>query len=224
MTRPRPIAALFIRANSIYKEHPAVDCYDAERDARTWPGGCPLIAHPPCRHWGKFAYMAGKDIKKQRDARGRYMPGSSIGNRDTPRTEAEEAARLAEMNLAILAVEWVREHGGVLEHPQATRLTAVAGLPPPGGQTDFNGGMTMLIYQVEWGHPCLKPTLLYLVGGDHHLIRPTQPGKKPTHVISHLGAGPGRREPLPELSRPAREKTPPDLAAQLIAYARSVSH
>jgi hypothetical protein len=48
----RPIAALFVRKNSIYKTFPDVDCYDAARDALTWPGGCPVIAHPPCRTWG----------------------------------------------------------------------------------------------------------------------------------------------------------------------------
>jgi len=46
------VAALFVRADSVYKTLPDVECYDAERDARTWPGGCPAVAHPPCRTWG----------------------------------------------------------------------------------------------------------------------------------------------------------------------------
>ena len=48
----RPIASLFVRGDSIYKALPNVDCYDIDRDARTWLGGCPVIAHPPCRTWG----------------------------------------------------------------------------------------------------------------------------------------------------------------------------
>ncbi len=53
-----PVAVLFARADSIYKSMPGCDVYDIERDARTWPGGCPVVAHPPCRSWGKFAHMA----------------------------------------------------------------------------------------------------------------------------------------------------------------------
>lgn len=48
------IAALFVRADSHYKAMPGVDAWDIERDARSWPGGCPLIAHPPCRAWGRM--------------------------------------------------------------------------------------------------------------------------------------------------------------------------
>lgn len=49
-----PVAVLFARADSIYKTLPGCDVYDEARDARTWPGGCQLVAHPPCRGWGKL--------------------------------------------------------------------------------------------------------------------------------------------------------------------------
>ena len=52
------IAVLFARADSIYKTIPECDVYDIERDARTWPGGCPVVAHPPCRAWGGLSHMA----------------------------------------------------------------------------------------------------------------------------------------------------------------------
>lgn len=52
------IAALFVRADSIYKQLPEIDAWDMERDARRWPGGCPCIAHPPCRAWGKLRGLA----------------------------------------------------------------------------------------------------------------------------------------------------------------------
>jgi hypothetical protein len=52
------IAALFVRQDSIYKSIPGVDCYDIDRDARTWPGGCPAVAHPPCRTWGQLKAFA----------------------------------------------------------------------------------------------------------------------------------------------------------------------
>lgn len=52
------IAVLFARPDSVYKTIPGCDVWDAERDARRWPGGCPVIAHPPCRAWGAFAMFA----------------------------------------------------------------------------------------------------------------------------------------------------------------------
>lgn len=52
------VAALFCRRDSNYKELDSVDVWDAERDARRWPGGCPVIAHPPCRAWGQLRKLA----------------------------------------------------------------------------------------------------------------------------------------------------------------------
>ena len=52
------VAALFARADSIYKTLPDVDVYDIERDARNFTGGMPVVAHPPCRAWGRLAHMA----------------------------------------------------------------------------------------------------------------------------------------------------------------------
>lgn len=52
------ISVLFARADSNYKALPSVDVWDAERDARTWPGGNPVVAHPPCRAWGRLRHFA----------------------------------------------------------------------------------------------------------------------------------------------------------------------
>ena len=52
------VAALFVRSDSVYKSMPDVDCYDLERDALSWPGGCPVVAHPPCRAWGQLSHFA----------------------------------------------------------------------------------------------------------------------------------------------------------------------
>lgn len=50
----REVAALFVRSDSIYKTMPGVDAWDIERDARNWPGGAPVVAHPPCRLWASL--------------------------------------------------------------------------------------------------------------------------------------------------------------------------
>jgi len=52
------VAVLFARADSVYKTLPGCDVYDMERDARTYDGPHPVVAHPPCRAWGNFAMFA----------------------------------------------------------------------------------------------------------------------------------------------------------------------
>lgn len=52
------IAVLFARADSVYKTIAQADVYDAARDATTFPGGCPVVCHPPCRAWGTLRHMA----------------------------------------------------------------------------------------------------------------------------------------------------------------------
>ena len=55
---PRTVAVLFARGDSVYKGMPGCDVYDIERDARTWPGGASVVAHPPCRAWGRLRTFA----------------------------------------------------------------------------------------------------------------------------------------------------------------------
>lgn len=54
----KTVAVLFARGDSVYKTFPECDVFDAERDARTYAGGLPVVAHPPCRAWGAFAMFA----------------------------------------------------------------------------------------------------------------------------------------------------------------------
>jgi hypothetical protein len=115
----KTIAALFVRSDSIYKNYPGVDCWDISRDASKYPGPVPVIAHPPCRTWGRLKW-------------------SSNGS-------AEEHA------LAILAVSFVREYGGVLEHPASSALWPELGLPT-GVRRDQFGGWTLSVNQKWFGH------------------------------------------------------------------------
>lgn len=60
------VAVLFVRVDSCYKSMEGVDCFDIERDARTWPGGSPVVAHPPCRAWASLRFHAKpRDGEKQ---------------------------------------------------------------------------------------------------------------------------------------------------------------
>lgn len=51
------IAVLFARSDSIYKTL-AADVWDEDRDARQFPGGVQVVAHPPCRAWGRLRRFA----------------------------------------------------------------------------------------------------------------------------------------------------------------------
>ena len=54
MTAP---AVLYARRTSVYKTMCA-DVYDEERDARSFHRSCPVVAHPPCRGWGRLRGMS----------------------------------------------------------------------------------------------------------------------------------------------------------------------
>ena len=50
----RPVAILCAAPRSIYKQISGVEVYDRARDMRTFAGGMPVVAHPPCRVWSLF--------------------------------------------------------------------------------------------------------------------------------------------------------------------------
>lgn len=51
------IAALFVDAKGCYAGLPGVDAWGIDRDARNYAGPWPVVAHPPCQLWGRFAHV-----------------------------------------------------------------------------------------------------------------------------------------------------------------------
>lgn len=51
------VAVLFARSDSVYFDL-VFDVWDAGRDARGYGGPWPVVAHPPCRAWGRLAKLA----------------------------------------------------------------------------------------------------------------------------------------------------------------------
>lgn len=147
------VAVLFARADSNYKDIPGVDVWDAARDARKWPGGAPVVAHPPCRLWGMLRQFA----------------------------TAQDP--VMERQLALDAIAHVRKHGGVLEHPARSTLWQAAGLPAPGRAPDAWGGWTAEIRQCDWGHKAEKRTWLYIVGCHPDELPAMPPPAEPVGVV-----------------------------------------
>ena len=56
MTEIRQIAALYVAAGGTYFGLEGVDPWDEKRDARAYPGPNPVVAHPPCKRWGRYWY------------------------------------------------------------------------------------------------------------------------------------------------------------------------
>ena len=189
-----PVACLCVLPDSHYRDIPGCDCYDEARDARTWPGGCPVVAHPPCRTWGKLRRFATR-------------------------------APAHEHGLALWAVDQVRTWGGVLEHPDTSRIWRR--LPVVDGLPDAWGGHTIEVDQYHWGHRARKRTRLYIVGTR---LLPPMPHRngEPTHVVSSgygVRSTPGHshRSAKPEITKRERLETPPAFAAWLVEVARRCS-
>lgn len=55
---------LYVHSSSNYKQLPRFDCYDENRDALTYRGVTPVIAHPPCRNWSRLkAFSKGDNFE-----------------------------------------------------------------------------------------------------------------------------------------------------------------
>lgn len=55
------IAALYIDPRGPYPKILGVDCWDEIRNADYYPGADPIVAHPPCTHWGRQRHNAQKN-------------------------------------------------------------------------------------------------------------------------------------------------------------------
>jgi hypothetical protein len=158
------VAALYVDPNGAYANLPDVEVWDEERDARTYAGPWPVVAHPPCARWCALAPL------------NRAMHGYEIGDDDGC------------FEAALRAVEtW----GGILEHPAYSYAWDRFGLPRPlrfGWAQNFERpGCTAEISQSAYGHPARKRTWLYYVG-------PTPPAlewHEPESAVSVSDFGPG---------------------------------
>lgn len=59
------IAVLCANAKSVYHEFAICEVYDQKRDAYTFEGSNPIIAHPPCGQWSRLKSFAKSNIREK---------------------------------------------------------------------------------------------------------------------------------------------------------------
>lgn len=94
------VSAIFVDPRGPYPGL-LTDWWDEKRDARRYAGPNPVVAHPPCKRWGRWWYSDGS-----------AKPGQDGG-------------------LFASAWDSVRRFGGVLEHPAHSHAWASINMPAP---------------------------------------------------------------------------------------------
>ena len=176
----RTVAALYVEPKGCYVGVPGVDPWDEARDARSYAGPHPVVAHPPCQRWGRFWH--GSTRKPHQ-----YKLGDDGG-------------------CFAAALRAVQKWGGVIEHPADTHAWERYGINRPdraGGwlrarpRGHTADGWTCCVYQGHYGHPSGKATWLYVAGVARDALPDLRWGKTeqrlPAWMIERYGYEKARR-------------------------------
>lgn len=189
------VAALYVEADGVYANLPDVEVWDEQRDARTYSGPWPVVAHPPCARWCMLASVNEK----------RW--GATIGD---------------DGGCFAAALEAVERFGGILEHPAYTLAWSRFGLPRPGrhGWTrNFDRpGWSAEVSQSAYGHEARKRTWLYYVGDTPPVLEWADPEGE---GVVGAGVNSGQSAGRPRLTNRAALATPDAFRDVLIAAARA---
>lgn len=200
------VAALFVQADGCYAAMPDVDPWPEARDARTYAGPLPVVAHPPCQRWGRFWH--GSTAKPHQ-----FRMGADLGCFDR-------------------ALWAVRTWGGVLEHPADSNAWGWFGLKAPPRRpgwfpSDAFGGFSCYVEQGHYGHIARKPTWLYAQGVEFSsLLWGQLPQRLHPVALAKHGYEKARRIGMMAMiggkdKTKHRDATPPAFARALVALAAS---
>lgn len=191
------IAILFAMKDTVYKNMgEIVDIWDAKRDATKYSGNNPVVAHPPCQLWGKFAII-------------NYKRWGGEHNR--PRNDG---------GMFLSALQNVRRCGGVLEHPAFTYAWEEYGLvkPDKGGWKNIGDGEWVCeVWQSSYGHLANKRTWLFYVGRNKPFELHFNKTIAPCQIGFPDQRGKGRNKPT--LNKKMANATPVLFAETLVMLA-----
>jgi hypothetical protein len=188
------IAALYVETNGCYFGLPGVDPWNEVRDARQYIGPYPVVAHPPCQLWTRFAHVNYKRWGGEHNRPGN--DGGCFGS----------------------ALVSLQRFGGVLEHPAFSDAWKAFLLPRPVG-TGWHyadGFFVCEVWQSAYGHKARKRTWLLYKGLPPQELRWDRPDG--THQIGfHDQRGKDRNKPT--ISGKAASATPLIFRDTLLALA-----
>lgn len=197
--KPQVVTALFVETDGCYFGLPDVDPWDKHRDGRFYEGPYPVVAHPPCERWGRYA--KGSPLKQS------FTPGDDDG-------------------CFRAALRAVSRFGGVIEHPADSRAWWAfrLPLPPRAGWRFFAPWWVCQVEQGHYGHPARKKTwLLYQGIGKPplDLIWGPSPQRLPLKRLRERGYESARKcGAVGNLSHNQRQRTPPAFRDLLLSIAR----
>ncbi len=187
------VAALYVDPHGVYANLPGVEVWDEARDARTYAGPWPVVAHPPCARWSRWAGFTEAVFRL---------------------TKGEDGGCFAS------ALEAVRTWGGVIVHPAYSEAWDAYGLPEPtvyeGWTGGICGGWSAYVEQGRYGHKAKKATWLYAYGVDPPILRW---GHTPDQLHEWKVSWHGRSKGGPELTKRERSATPVEFRDVLIGIA-----
>lgn len=203
------VAALYVDPRGCYANLPGVEAWGEDRDARTYGGPWPVVAHPPCQRWGKFATGAPNKPRQ-------YQVGDDAG-------------------CFAAALKVLYRFGGVIEHPAHSKAWVAFHLnrpPADGGWVVADEGCgalwTCQVDQGHYGHFSRKPT--WLLAHDScrlpQLIWGPSPQRVHPRALELHGYKKARRIGMVAMvggkdKTRIREATPPAFRDVLLGMARS---
>ena len=201
----RTVAALYVDPQGVYSGQPGVECWGEVKDARTYAGPHPVVAHPPCQRWGRFWHGSPRKPHqfKLGDDKGCFWA----------------------------ALTAVRTWGGVLEHPADSKAWAWFNIAKPargrGWIRTACGGWTCYVEQGHYGHASRKQTWLYANGCElPELDWSIGAQRLDPKMVERHGYEYARRKGLVSMvggknKTAIRNATPPDFRDVLLKIARS---
>lgn len=191
------IAALYVETDGCYFGLSGVDPWDVARDARSYEGPAPVVAHPPCERWGAMA-----NVNFARWGGEHNRPGNDGGC----------------FRSALAAVQ---RFGGVLEHPAKSRAWAAHGLTKPVGigWQKTPEGWVCEVWQSAYGCRANKATWLLYVGDPLPIDLRWDRVTGSHQVGFHDQRGKSKNKPT--LSRREARATPAEFRDALVCLARN---